>query len=95
MAVTKKYDLVVATREYTDNQGNKKKAYQNIGAVMEGDNGPYLMLERWFNPAGIAGNDGRSSIIVSMFEPNRDRAGGGQQGGGQQIGKGDGSDIPF
>lgn len=76
---TKKYDLVVATREYTDRDGNKKKAYQNIGAVMEGDNGPYLMLERWFNPAGIGGNDGRSSIIVSMFDPNRERTGGGQQ----------------
>lgn len=95
MAITKKYDLVVATREYTDGQGNKKKAYQNIGAVMEGDNGPYIMLERWFNPAGIGGGDGRSSIIVSMFEPNRDRQGGGQQQRQAGPDLGDGDNIPF
>lgn len=95
MAITKKYDLVVATREYTDGQGNKKKAYQNIGAVMEGDKGPYIMLERWFNPAGIGGGDGRSSIIVSMFEPNRDRAGGGQQQRQAGPDLGDGDNIPF
>lgn len=94
MAITKKYDLVVATREYTDGQGNKKKAYQNIGAVMEGDNGPYIMLERWFNPAGIGGGDGRSSIIVSMFEPNRDRQGGGQQSSGGGRASVD-DNIPF
>lgn len=66
---TKKYDIAVVTGSYNDSQGNKKNRYQNIGAVIQGDNGPYILLERWFNPAGIANPDGRSNVLLSLFEP--------------------------
>lgn len=73
----KKYDLVVKTGEYTDGQGQTKGRFKNVGVMMEGDNGPYILLDRTFNPAGVGGNDGRESIIVSLYEPK-------QEGGGQQ-----------
>ena len=50
----KRYDVCVKVSEYTDsNTGETKSRYQNIGVVMEGSNGPYMLLKRWFNPAGM------------------------------------------
>jgi hypothetical protein len=63
----KTYDLAVKVGSYTDSQGNEKGRYENIGAVMEGDKGPFIMLKKTFNPAGV--NTDRDSILVSMFEP--------------------------
>lgn len=81
--MAKKYDLVVKVGEYTDGQGQTKGRFKNVGVMMEGQNGPYILLDRTFNPAGVSGNEGRESIIVSMYEP-RDNAGGVQQNSGQQ-----------
>lgn len=96
---TKKYDLAVKTGSYTNRNGETKNRYENIGAVMVGDNGPYLMLKRTFNPAGVPVQDGRDSILVSCFEPReRDqqpqRSSSGQR---HEPAGGDGfsSDIPF
>ena len=65
----KTHDLAVVVGEYTDRDGNKKKQYQNIGALMSGDNGPFIMLAKWFNPAGVVDARGGESILVSCFEP--------------------------
>ena len=65
----KQYDLCIKGREYTDKNGNIKNAWENIGAVMQGDKGPYMFLKRTFNPAGVEVEPGRESILVSMFEP--------------------------
>jgi len=70
--MAKKYDLVVKVGEYTDNQGQTKGRFKNVGVMMDGQNGPYLLLDRTFNPAGVGGNDGRESIIISMYEPKQD-----------------------
>jgi hypothetical protein len=70
----KKYDLVVKVGEYTDNQGQTKGRFKNVGVMMEGDKGPYILLDRTFNPAGVGGNEGRESIIISLYEP-KDSAG--------------------
>ena len=72
--MAKKYDLVVKTGEYTDQSGATKGRFKNVGVVMEDRDGPYILLDRTFNPAGVPGQDGRESIIVSMYEP-RDQAG--------------------
>jgi hypothetical protein len=77
MHMAKKYDLVVKVGEYTDGQGQTKGRFKNIGAMMENDKGPYILLDRTFNPAGVGGNESRESIIVSLYEPRQD--GGGQQ----------------
>jgi hypothetical protein len=73
--MAKKYDLVVKVGEYTDGQGQTKGRFKNVGVMMDGDKGPYILLDRTFNPAGVGGNDGRESIIVSMYEP-KDNVGG-------------------
>jgi len=72
--MAKKYDLSVKVSEYTDSSGATKGRYQNVGVVMEGQNGPYILLNRTFNPAGVPGQGDRESIIISMFEPREDGA---------------------
>jgi hypothetical protein len=93
----KKYDLVVKVGEYTDGQGQTKGRFKNVGVMMDGDKGPYILLDRTFNPAGVGGNEGRESIIVSLYEP-KDNAG--QQAlaaksGGYKASDLDGDDVPF
>jgi hypothetical protein len=65
----KLYELAVKTGSYTNANGEEKGRYENIGSVMEGDNGMFAMLKATFNPAGVARKDGKDSIIVSFFEP--------------------------
>ena len=84
MATKKVYDLAVKVGEYTDREGKVKGKYQNIGCVLEKeDGGKFLMIEKWFNPAGVPdlsnSGAGRSSILVSMFPPKEL---GGEGGGG-------------
>jgi hypothetical protein len=96
----KKYDLVVKVGEYTDGQGQTKGRFKNVGVMMEGDKGPYILLDRTFNPAGVGGNEGRESIIVSLYEP---KDGAGQQAHSAAKANGyqsaardlDGDDVPF
>lgn len=64
----KLYDLAVKTGSYTKD-GAEKNRYENIGAMMDGDNGPFIFLKRSFNPAGVPFRDGSESIVVSMFPP--------------------------
>ena len=62
----KKYDLCVKTGSYTDKQGNEKISWENIGVLMEGNNGnPFILMKPYFNPAGIAREEGRDNIIIS------------------------------
>ena len=97
--MAKKYDLVVKVGEYTDGQGQTKGRFKNVGVMMEGDNGPYLLLDRTFNPAGVGGNEGRESIIVSLYEPRQDGAGQQQApaatSGGYKARDLAGDDVPF
>ena len=74
-------DLAVATGSYTANDGTTKKRYANVGAVMEGDNGQFLFINRHINFAGLPFKEGSESVIVSMFDL-RDQDGNRQQSGG-------------
>lgn len=69
MATTKKYDIAVKTGSYTDSTGQNKNRYQNIGAVMQGDNGPYLLLDPMINLAAVPREAGKDRVICSLFEP--------------------------
>ncbi len=72
---TIKYDLAVKTGEYQDGEGNTKGRYENVGKVIQGDDGFYMILKRTFNPAGVPNPQDRDSVLVSMFEPReRDQA---------------------
>jgi single-stranded DNA-binding protein len=68
----KTHDLAVKVGEYTNSQGETKSRYQNVGALMMGDKGPFIMLAKWFNPAGVTDNRGGESILISAFEPRQD-----------------------
>ncbi len=79
----KLYDLAVKTGEYKDSTGAAKGRWQNIGAVMQSDDGSkFIMLAKWFNPAGVPDLSGKNatseSILLSMFPP-KDKDGQTQQ----------------
>lgn len=69
MAITKKYDIAVKTGSYQDNTGQNKNRYQNIGAVMSSDNGPFILLDPLINLAAIPREPGKDRVICSLFEP--------------------------
>lgn len=71
MAWVKTHDLAVKVGTYTQN-GQEKGRWENVGQVMNGENGEVLLLKRTFNPAGVPVAEGKDSIIVSKF-PVRDR----------------------
>jgi hypothetical protein len=73
MATTKKYDIAVKTGSYQDSQGQTKNRYQNIGTMMQGDNGPYLLLDPLINLAAVPREQGKDRVICSLLEP-RDNA---------------------
>ena len=64
----KKYDLCVKSGTYTDRNGNEKVNWENVGVMMENGNGPYLLIKPWVNFAGLPREEGRSHLIVSLFE---------------------------
>lgn len=67
-------DIAVKTGEYTDSSGQTKGRWQNVGSLMKGDDGsPFIVLNRWFNPAGVPNPDDRDSVLLSCF-PLRDSA---------------------
>ena len=63
----KKYDLCVRMT-YTDKNGYTKTSWENVGVMMENGNGPYLLIKPWVNFAGFPREEGRSHLIVSVFE---------------------------
>ena len=92
----KLYDLAVKVGSY-QKDGQEKGRYQNIGAVMEKDDGgKFIIMNRTFNPAGVPNPDNKDSLLVSMFKP-KDK--GGESGEGAPAPDGDNpfSDdkIPF
>jgi hypothetical protein len=79
-------DLAVKTGSYTDAQNQTKGRYENIGSLMQGDDGMFLILKRTFNPAGVPNPDNKDSVIVSCFEQKNDNQQAPQQQGQQQGG---------
>lgn len=76
MSTKKVFDLAVKTGEYQDGDDTKGR-YKNVGVVLEGDNGMFIMLDRTFNPAGVPdlNDDRRDTILISMFEPREEEGG--------------------
>lgn len=104
----KLYDLAVKTGEYTNQYGETKGRWQNVGRVMQDDNGgKFILLNRTFNPAGVEVQPGRDSVALSMFPPKdqNNNNGGDNHGGGNAPRQNNGDwpppaqggdvDIPF
>lgn len=72
--MAKLYDLAVKTRTYKDSAGNDKAVWKTVGSVLETKNGgKVILLDRTFNPAGCPADEGRDTVMISMFEP-KDKA---------------------
>ena len=68
--MAKIYDLAVKTRTYKDSQGNDKAVWKTVGSILETKNGgKVILLDRTFNPAGCPAEEGRDTVMISMFEP--------------------------
>ncbi len=62
-------DAVVKVGSYTNQQGETKGRFENVGVVMEGNDGSqFLLLKTTFNPAGCK-VEGKDSIIINFYEP--------------------------
>lgn len=84
MAAQKIKDLAVKTGSYTDGQGQEKGRYQNVGSLMRSDDGnEFIVLHRWFNPAGVPNPENRDSVLISCFDPKPQGQQQQQQGWGQ------------
>lgn len=67
---TKKYDVVCKTGSWTNNEGKTKNKYLNVGTVFTNDDGrEFMVLNRTFNPAGVANPENKEAVILSFFEP--------------------------
>lgn len=64
----KKYSICAVIGSYTDSDGQEKKRYQTVGAILENDNGPFIVMNKWFNPAGLA-SPSEESVFLSLFAP--------------------------
>lgn len=69
-------DLVVKVGEYTNSKGEKKSQYVNVGAELQGDDGSsYLLIDRWFNPAGVPNLNGKGDARIAVWKfPPRDQS---------------------
>jgi len=108
--MNKLYDVVIKTGSYQNSQGETRGRYENIGSVMQGqDGGQFIILKRTFNPAGAPNPENKDSVILSCFQPKENGGynqgsqqprGQSNQGRGQQQSKPQGEDdlhddIPF
>lgn len=65
---SKLYDVVAVTGKYQTQNGEEKSRFQRVGAMIEGDRGPYLVLESWFSPAGVA--EPGKACFLQLYTPN-------------------------
>ena len=82
--------LVVKTGEYTNQRGETKGEYTRLGVMMDGQNGPYLLIDPAVSLAGClqkqnmmnhkSGKEVRNSIMVSIFHDDNQQ----QQGAPQR-----------
>lgn len=74
--MAKTHDICLAVGEYTDQNGDKKKRYKTIGALMDSEHGPYLLLDAdvlSMQLFALANRERRDSVLVSLFDANRER----------------------
>lgn len=71
-------DLAVKTVSYTDRNGETKNRYENVGSILQMDDGSKMMLlKRSFNPAGVPFRENSDQIVISLFDPKEKDGSGG------------------
>lgn len=71
MKAQKTHTLRVKVGEYVQD-GETKNRYLYIGAVMKGEYGSFILLDKTFNPAGIV--DDKPNVLISMFPVDYEKA---------------------
>lgn len=103
--------ITAKTDEYTNDQGETKGRYVNIGVILSNDNGEYVLLDPAVNLSGIlqkqnmlaakklkAGGNAKigTSVICSIFtDQPREQAPPAQQAAPPSSGGDYNDDIPF
>jgi len=64
-------DLVVKTGTYNKRDGSEAANWLKVGGLFEGDKGQFILLDRTFNPAGVAGQEGKGTILISLFDEKK------------------------
>lgn len=65
-------DLCVVASTYKKD-GETKKRWQTIGALMEAkDGGQFVLLDPLVNLAAVPREDGKDRVMVSLFDPKGD-----------------------
>ncbi len=59
--------LMIKNGSYTTKDGEVKNRYQNIGVIMSGDKGEFMLLDPTVNLAGFD-RQGKDRVMVSIFE---------------------------
>lgn len=69
----RKFDMAVKVGQYQDQSGATKNRYQNIGVIMQGDDGGhYALIDPLINLAAVPREAGKDRVMVSLFEPRND-----------------------
>lgn len=85
----KLYDIAYGKGKYTNQNGEEKTSWQTVGAVFQNDKGGvYMLLDRAFNPAALAGGEKGNSCLLSLFPP-KDKN---QNNNNQRV---EDDDVPF
>lgn len=71
MKAQKTHTLRVKVGEYVQD-GETKNRYLYVGAVMKGEYGSFILLDKTFNPAGIV--DDKPNVLISMFPVDYEKA---------------------
>jgi len=66
----KTHNLAVKVGEY-QKDGQTKNRYINVGSVMSGENGQFILMDRTFNPAGVPNPENKDSVLISVFDVNQ------------------------
>lgn len=65
-----KHELCVVTGHYVDREGKEKNQWQKVGVELETESGGrIILLNRWFNPAGLPDPENRGTVMLSLFDP--------------------------
>ena len=59
------YDICVKIGAKKDG----KPIFKKVGSLRSSDKGPYILLDKTFNPAGVMDDKGHTSAMLSCFIP--------------------------
>lgn len=72
----KLYDICFKAGEYQDSQtGETKARYKNVGVILNGEYGPYMILDTDFNPAGVPRDPQKPGVILKLFKNEKQQQG--------------------